>query len=346
MTQEQQLVIEQHGQVGIIRLNRVASLNALSIEMIQGIHQQVLAWQNDTQVQAIIIASNSAKAFSAGGDIRYIYDSYYAGKNKHLDYFADEYAMLNDLYTSKKPLIALVDGYVLGGGFGLAQACHIRVSSEKSRFAMPETVIGYFPDVAATYFLSRLDEIGLYLALTGEQISASDAFALKLVDGLVLSEHLAELEQQIIQAKALDLASIQALIAGYSEKLNALQLDVARIQRYFAQETIEHIELALAQANEADQAWAHSLLEILKQRSPVAKRASLKLQQLGRQLTRAQAMELEREVQHLWFTQGDFIEGVRALIIDKDKQPKWRDDHIQLDSQIEALVNEQKALSA
>ena len=347
MTQEQQLTIEQQGKLGIIRLNRVASLNALSIEMIQGIHQQVLAWQDDSQVEAILIASNSPKAFSAGGDIRYIYDSYYAGKNKHLDYFADEYAMLNDLYASKKPLIALLDGYVLGGGFGLAQACHIQVSSEKSRFAMPETVIGYFPDVGATYFLADLNEIGVYLALTGEQISAHDAVALKLVDALVSSERLTALEQALIQAQNLDINSIQALVADYAvQQSDTLQLDTARIQRYFAHDAIEKIELALAQANPADQAWANWVLDILKQRSSVAKRASLKLQHLGRQLSRAQAMELEREVQRLWFTQGDFIEGVRALIIDKDKQPKWREDQPQLDQHIEALLNEKKALSA
>lgn len=346
MTQEQQLLIEQKGHLGIIRLNRVASLNALSIEMIQGIHRQVLAWQDEAQVHAILIASNSPKAFSAGGDIRYIYDSYYAGENKHLGYFDEEYAMLNDLYISKKPLIALLDGYVLGGGFGLAQACHLKVTSEKSRFAMPETLIGYFPDVAATYFLSRLDEVGVYLALTGEQISANDAFSLKLVDGLVLSEHFIELEQQIIQAQALDLASLRALVAGYTEQSAALQLDAARIQRYFAQNTIEQIELALAQADAADQPWANSVLEILKQRSPIAKRASLKLQKLGRRLSREQAMALERDIQSLWFEKGDFIEGVRALIIDKDKQPKWRADQSQLDQQILAFITEPYALSS
>lgn len=347
MTQERQLIIQQQGKLGIIRLNRIASLNALSIEMIQGIHQQVLAWQDDSQVEAILIASNSPKAFSAGGDIRYIYDSYYAGQNQHLDYFADEYAMLHDLYASKKPLIALLDGYVLGGGFGLAQACHIQVSSEKSRFAMPETVIGYFPDVGATYFFAALNEIGVYLALTGEQISAHDAVALKLVDTLVSSERLSELEQALIQAQTLDLNSIQTLVADFAvQQSHRLELDTARIQQYFAQDDIEQIELALAQAHLADQAWANSVLEILKQRSPVAKRASLKLQHLGRQLSLTEAMQLERDVQGLWFEQGDFIEGVRALIVDKDKQPKWRDDQPQLDQHIEALLKQQKALIA
>lgn len=348
MTQEQQLLIEQKGHLGIIRLNRVASLNALSIEMIQGIHQQVLAWQDNAQVQAILIASNSPKAFSAGGDIRYIYDSYYAGENKHLGYFADEYAMLNDLYASKKPLIALLDGYVLGGGFGLAQACHIKFTSEKSRFAMPETVIGYFPDVAATYFLSRLDEVGIYLALTGEQISASDALALQLVDALVEQQHLAALEQQLTQAPVLDIDSIHALLQQYRAlpAASELQQHAARIEQYFAHTSIAQIEQALANAEPVDQTWATSVLAILQQRSPVAKCASLILQHLGRDLSRSQAMALERQVQVLWFKQGDFIEGVRALIIDKDKQPKWRDDQAQLEQQISALVTEKNALSA
>ena len=348
MTQEQQLIIEQQGRLGIIRLNRVASLNALSIEMIHGIHQQVLAWQHDADIEAILLTSNSPKAFSAGGDIRYIYDGYYAGENKHLDYFDDEYAMLNDLYASKKPLIAVLDGYVLGGGFGLAQACQIKISSEKSRFAMPETVIGYFPDVAATYFLSRLEEVGIYLALTGEQISASDALALQLVDGLVESVHLAALEQQLIQAETLDLASIQTVLAQYVilPKASTLQQHAAQIEYYFSKHSIEAIEEALAHAMSNEQDWANTVLDVLKQRSPVAKRASLKLQQLGRDLSREQAMALEREVQHLWFKQGDFIEGVRALIIDKDKQPKWRTDTPELDQHISALMTAQKALSA
>lgn len=348
MTQEPQLQIEQQGKLGIIRLNRVASLNALSIEMIHGIHQQVTAWQDDVHVDAILVTSNSPKAFSAGGDIRYIYDSYYAGQNKHLDYFADEYAMLDQLYHSKKPLIALLDGYVLGGGFGLAQACQIKISSEKSRFAMPETVIGYFPDVGATYFLSRLNEVGVYLALTGEQISVSDAFAFELVDAYIKHDALAELEQKLIAATVLDLESIRALVAQYAvlPMPSELKQHAARIQQYFAYSSIEQIEAALQQAPPADQEWASAVLEALQQRSAVAKRASLKLQHLGRDLSRDQAMALEREVQALWFKEGDFIEGVRALIIDKDKQPKWRDDQPQLDQQIAAFLLEKKALSA
>ena len=345
MTQEQQLIIEQQGKLGIIRLNRVASLNALSIEMIHGIHQQVLAWQHDADIEAILLTSNSPKAFSAGGDIRYIYDGYYAGENKHLDYFADEYAMLNDLYASKKPLIAVLDGYVLGGGFGLAQACQIKISSEKSRFAMPETVIGYFPDVAATYFLAQLKQVGVYLALTGEQITAADAVALKLVDYHVTSADLAEFEHRLSQAAVLNAQKIGevALALATPAASSPLLEHITEIEQYFSASSVREIEAALA---ESEHAWAQATLAILQQRSPVAKRVSLQLQQLGQQLTLPEAMQLERDVQGLWFEQGDFIEGVRALIIDKDKQPKWRTDEPELEQKIRALLIGKKALIA
>lgn len=346
MTQE--LIIEQQGHLGIIRLNRVASLNALSIDMIHGIRQQVLTWQAFPQVHAILITSNSPKAFCAGGDVRYIYDGYYAQDNQHLNYFADEYAMLDTLSASKKPIIALLDGYVLGGGFGLAQACHLKVTSEKSRFAMPETVIGYFPDVAATHFLAQLKEIGLYLALTGEQISAADALAFQLVDAMVQQQDLAQLEHALIAAQMLDIASIKRLISEHSIKLETypLKSHVACIEQCFKQASVENIESALQHVQDEEQAWAHSILAILQQRSPMAKRASFVLHHLGRNLSRQQAMLLERQVQALWFEQGDFIEGVRALIIDKDKQPKWHADQPDLDAKINALYQQQLALSA
>lgn len=337
---DSQLEIQQKGVLGIIRLNRVASLNALSVEMIEGIHQHVLAWQNDPQVEAILIGSNSPKAFSAGGDIRYIYDSYYAGKNQHLAYFELEYDMLNSLRHSKKPIIAFLDGYVLGGGFGLAQACQLRVTSEKSRFSMPETIIGYFPDVGATHFLSKLNDVGKYLALTGEQMSASDALHYQLVDFYVNSDQFSDIEYQLIQATSLNQKKIEALISSYSvqPKLSELQQKYAHIQHYFGFDNIADIESTLAQYSH--DVWEKTTLALLQQRSPIAKRVSLQLQILGQNLTLDDALLLEQRVQNLWFEQGDFIEGVRALIIDKDKQPRWREDQPNLNRQILALLSE------
>lgn len=133
MDMEKHLIIEQQGVLGIISLNRVANLNALSIEMIHQIHMQFETWQQDHSIQAILIKSNSPKAFCAGGDIRYLYDNYKNQTEAHKAYFSAEYDMLNMIRDYQKPVIVILDGYVLGGGFGLAQACHIIVSSEKSR---------------------------------------------------------------------------------------------------------------------------------------------------------------------------------------------------------------------
>ncbi|MFT1026531.1 enoyl-CoA hydratase/isomerase family protein, partial [Acinetobacter baumannii] len=188
MNTENHLMIEQQGKLGMITLDRVTHLNALSLDMIKSIGAQLELWRNDAAVQAVLIKSNSPKAFCAGGDIRYLYDSYKNGTADYKGYFSAEYKMLNILREYEKPIIVVLDGYVLGGGFGLAQACHIVVSSEKSRFAMPETAIGFFPDVGATHFLSRLDDIGVYMAITGEQISSSDALYLDLIDYHVPSD--------------------------------------------------------------------------------------------------------------------------------------------------------------
>ncbi|OTG63852.1 enoyl-CoA hydratase/isomerase family protein [Acinetobacter silvestris] len=327
MSSENNLISSKQGALGILTLDRATHLNALSLEMIQGITAQLEQWRHDHNIQAILINSNSAKAFCAGGDIRYLYESYQNDSTDYQGYFASEYTMLTTIRQFTKPIIVFLDGYVLGGGFGLAQACHIVVSSEKSRFAMPETAIGFFPDVAATHFLSRLDDIGVYMALTGEQISSSDALYLDLIDYHVPSERLVALQEALVANEHLNQAVIEQIVFGFITHPveSELRQRADSIHQHFAYESLAEIEQSLA--NETDplaQAWAHHLFKILKQRSLVAKQTSLKLQWIGRSLSLEQCMQLERDLQDIWFEHGDFIEGVRALIIDKDKQPKWQ----------------------
>ncbi|MDQ9819707.1 enoyl-CoA hydratase/isomerase family protein [Acinetobacter bereziniae] len=327
MDHENHLIIEQKGALGIIVLNRISSLNALTLDMINGIHQQIETWQDDTTIQAILIKSNSPKAFCAGGDIRYLYDHFKNGTAGHKGYFIAEYAMLNCIRASQKTVVVLLDGYVLGGGFGLAQACHIIVSSEKSRFAMPETAIGFFPDVAATHFLSRLDDIGVYLATTGDQITSSDALYLDLIDYHVPSQQFPALEEALSQTDHLSKDHIDQIISKFITRPVESELSgwVDNIRKHFGFENLDEIEQSLA--NESDQqhqAWATQVLNTLQQRSLLAKQTSLRLQYLGRGLSLQQCMQLERDLQDIWFEHGDILEGVRALIIDKDKQPKWQ----------------------
>lgn len=334
MNTENHLIIEQQGALGMITLDRVPSLNALSLEMINSIRSQVEDWQNEDSIQAILIKSNSPKAFCAGGDIRYLYDSYKNGTEDHKAYFSAEYDMLNSIRASKKPVIVLLDGYVLGGGFGLAQACHIIVSSEKSRFAMPETAIGFFPDVAATHFLSRLDDIGVYLATTGDQISSSDALYLDLIDYHVPSEQFEALQQTLVQAEHLTKESIGQMIAKFitHPTQSELSLLAENIRKHFGFESLAEIENSLENETDTEyQAWASKVLNTLQQRSLIAKQASLKLQHLGRSLSLQQCMQIERDLQDIWFEHGDIVEGVRALIVDKDKQPKWQQSNPTLD---------------
>lgn len=339
-TTDNHLLIEHKNALGTIILNRPASLNALSLEMINAIRQQVEDWQNDVNVQAILIKSNSPKAFCAGGDIRYLYESYKSGSEEYKDYFIAEYEMLNSIRTSKKTVIVLLDGYVLGGGFGLAQACHILVSSEKSRFSMPETAIGFFPDVAATYFLSRLDDVGVYLALTGDQISSSDALYLDLIDYHVPSQNFERLENAFSQSQNLDKFHIQKIISAYisSPVQSELSLWLEVIRQHFGLKNVQDIEESLK--NEQDpnyQVWTSKVLNTLQQRSSIAKKTSLKLQLLGRGWSLQQCMRIERKLQDIWFEHGDMIEGVRALIIDKDKQPQWQQHNPTLDHILDEL---------
>lgn len=340
MSDENNLVIRVEGGLGIISLDRTSHLNALTLPMIQGIQAQLEQWLNDSNVQAILVNSNSPKAFCAGGDIRYLYDSYKAGNTGHRDYFAAEYVMLNTLRKFAKPVIVFLDGYVLGGGFGLAQACHIKVTSEKSRFAMPETAIGFFPDVGATHFLSRLDEIGVYLALTGEQISSSDALYLDLVDYHIPSDKFSELQAALIAESSLNNPKIRKIISDFitDPAESELQKRADHINQHFAYEKLEDIEHSLAhETNSTDQAWADKTLTILQQRPLMAKQTSLKLQQVGQNLSLEKCMQLERDLQDIWFEQGDFIEGVRALIIDKDKNPQWQTDNSKFEQVLEKL---------
>ena len=341
MTHDPHLMIAVHGALGMITLDRASHLNALSQTMMQQITAQLEQWQHDASIQAILINSNSPKAFCAGGDIRYLYNCYQQSTPDYRDYFAAEYTMLAAIRQFPKPIVVFLDGYVLGGGLGLAQACHILVSSEKSRFAMPETAIGFFPDVGATHFLSRLDDIGVYMAISGEQISSSDALYLDLIDYHVPSQNLAELQAALVAASELNQPQIEQIIAGFitDPVESELRKHAELIRQHFAYDTLEDIEQSLAaEIDSVAQPWTKPLLTLLQQRSGVAKQTSLRLQRAGRGLSLEQCLQLERNLQDIWFEHGDFIEGVRALIIDKDKLPQWQTQNLKLEQILDHLL--------
>jgi len=191
--------------IGHLTLNRPAGLNAITLDMVRSLSRHLQAWANDPEVYAVVLRGAGEKAFCAGGDIRSLYDSFKNGDTLHQDFFVEEYALDLAIHRYRKPVLALMDGFVLGGGMGLVQGADLRVVTERSRLAMPEVAIGYFPDVGGSYFLPRIPgELGVYLGVTGVQIRAADALYCGLADWYLDSARLADLDQRLDRLKCHD----------------------------------------------------------------------------------------------------------------------------------------------
>lgn len=320
--------------VGMVTLNRPRQLNALSWPMIGAIAERLRQWAADDNVRAVLLRGAGPKGFCAGGDIRALYDSYHAGTPLHRDFFADEYRLDFALHRYPKPVVALMDGVVMGGGMGLAQAASLRIVTERSRVAMPETGIGLVPDVGASHFLSKMPvELALYIGLTGVTLGAADALLCGLADVAVDSAPLADL------ADPTDLCARLAAIDWTRPLHEALRRALApdpvttaadapllahlpAVLRHFrADASLPYILASLA-ADNSD--WAAGTLAVLRSRSPLMTTVTRELLLRGRRMDLADCFEMERDVVTHAFVRGDFIEGVRALIVDKDQRPRWR----------------------
>ncbi|MDD1979559.1 enoyl-CoA hydratase/isomerase family protein [Pseudomonas tussilaginis] len=316
--------------IGHLTLNRPAGLNALTLDMVRSLQQQLNAWAVDDQVHAVVLRGEGPKGFCAGGDIRSLYDSYKAGDSLHRDFFVEEYALDLCIHHYRKPILALMDGFTLGGGMGLAQGAELRVVTERSRLAMPEVGIGYFPDVGGSYFLSRVPgELGTYLGVTGVQVQAADALYCGLADWYLDSSKLALLDERLdsLTFGAHPLKDLQGVLA----KLGTQVLDDAplaklrpAIDHFFALPEVSSIVEQLRAVTVADShEWAVKTAELMETRSPLAMAVTLEMLRRGRHLSLEDCFKIELHLDRQWFEHGDLIEGVRALIIDKDKQPRW-----------------------
>lgn len=316
--------------IGHLTLNRPAGLNALTLNMVRALQDQLDAWAQDDEVYAVVLRGSGDKAFCAGGDIRSLYDSYKNGQTVHLDFFFEEYALDLTIHHYRKPVLALMDGYVLGGGMGLAQGADLRVVTERSRLAMPEVAIGYFPDVGGSYFLPRVQgQLGIYLGVTGVQIHAADALYCGLADWYVKSESLPLLDQQLDSLiwNGNALRDLQSLLAKNGvQQLPDAPLKKLRpvIDHFFGLPDVQSIIEQLREvtvANSHD--WAMSTATLMETRSPLSMAVTLELLRRGRHLPLEACFALELHLDRQWFEHGDLIEGVRALIVDKDKNPQW-----------------------
>ena len=311
--------------LGIITLQRPKALHALSITMIDTITAQLLEWQHTASVHAVLIHAESGKAFCAGGDIREIYDL--RGEfSKQLNFFEREYRLNQLIHDYPKPYIALMNGVTMGGGVGISLHGSHSVGSEHFSFAMPETGIGFFPDVGASHLLAKCPgQFGYYLGLSGDQITAKDALALNLITGLVPAKHFPDLIQALYQADLSQNAHqrISDCITQFSEKSSPSSLVKKQegIDACFIADSMERILARLAQRKEA---WYRDLGERLLSKSPLSLKVTLQQLRLTQTKSIAACLDMDGRLVRHFLQDQDFYEGVRALLVDKDKRPCWQ----------------------
>lgn len=306
--------------LGRIQLNRPKALHALNHEMCEAMLAALEAWRDDLSVHAILIDHAQGRGFCAGGDIRLIADSSTGDGAAARAFFATEYRLNHRLFTYSKPTIAVMDGVTMGGGVGISQPCKFRIATENTRFAMPETAIGLFPDVGGGWYLSRLPgRIGQYLALTGARLDGSEMLALGLATHLVPAAALDAIKAAI----AADPMATETILSAHATPTGDAPILTQReaIDRLFASDHFEEILSAL-EADGSD--WAQAQLVTLRQRSPLSCKVSLKLLLDGATMpTFEDEMRQEYAVVTRIVQRPDIVEGVRAVIIDKDHAPKW-----------------------
>ncbi len=308
------------GPVGRIRLNRPKALHALNLAMCEGVLDALEAWRADPAVEVVTIDHAEGRGFCAGGDIRMLAASGAQDGREARAFFHAEYRMNHRLFTYAKPTVAFMDGITMGGGVGLALPSRFRIATENTKFAMPETGIGLFPDVGGGWYLSRLPgRIGQYVALTGHRLDGADCLALGLATHYLPSAALDTAKAGLAQTPR-DIAGVLDPLAAAAPEARILN-DKAMIDRLFASDVLEEIFAALA-ADGSD--WATATLATLRAKSPQSMKVSLRLLADGAAMpTFEDEMRQEYAVGAHVVQRHDFLEGVRAVIVDKDNAPRW-----------------------
>lgn len=329
------ILFERRGALGLITLNRPQAMNALTHDMALRLERQLDLWRDDDAVAVVAIRGAGEKAFCAGGDIRVLYEAGKEDGSANFPFYADEYRLNVKIKRYPKPYVAFMDGVVMGGGVGVSIHGACRIATERTLFAMPETGIGLFPDVGGTWFLPRLPgELGLWLGLTGTRIKGKDAVAVGVCDAFVASD---QIDKQIEQ-----LAEGGWRALGDGRQMAESGLDVSsdgfplqqEVDRHFGGDSLEAV---LENLRRSETEWGAKQREIILSKSPYCTRLAFRQIREGAKLDFEDCMRLEYRLARACMTHGDFFEGVRALIIDKDNAPKWSPST--LDAVTDAMVD-------
>ena len=327
------VLTEVKNKLGHIALNSPKSLNSLSLEMIQSILPTLKKWQDDPDILAVVLQGSGEKAFCAGGDVVTLYKSMVEAKEKSiinekaLNFFVNEYTLDYTIHTYKKPVICLADGITMGGGIGLMNGCSHRIVTEKTMLAMPEITIGLYPDVAGSFFLSRLPaHQGRFLGLTGGRMNAADCLKVKMADYYASSEELAVFKDKLSTVNDIDeLNSLFTQLEKNSCPLeSSLEKFDKKIQEIFNEPDLEIIfQKATQEIEKTESKWLSRSLQSLLRGCPTS--AHLVMEQLkrGKEMSLKDVFKMELNMSMGCVNNGEFEEGVRALLIDKDNSPKW-----------------------
>ena len=314
------VIARAEGRTGRISLNRPKAINALDLDMVRAITAALQAWQQDPAVKLILIDHAEGRGFCAGGDVVTIAKSAQGHGEAGRAFFLDEYRMNHLMYTYPKRGVVFMDGITMGGGVGISCPCKYRIATERTVFAMPETSIGLFPDVGGGRYLSRLrGRIAQFLALTGARLDGAECMALGLATHYIPSERLEAVKAQLVEVPE----HVEAILRKASVEPPPARIvqNYAIIDRCFASDRYEYI-LAALEADGSD--WAQKELATLRKKSPTACKVSLRLLvESPLQFHFLDEMRLEYGIVVRMFRHPDFMEGVRALLIDKDNAPRW-----------------------
>jgi enoyl-CoA hydratase len=319
------LIVRRESAAGIIRLNRPKAINAVTYEMSLGVDAALDRFEQDSAVAVVVLEGAGERGLCAGGDIRSLYESSRAGGDLGKIFWRQEYIMNARIAKYPKPYVAFMDGLVMGGGVGLSAHARHRVVTEKTKLAMPEVGLGFFPDVGGTWLLSRSPgEIGAYFGLTGQTMNGPDAIFARFADAVVPSTKLPALREALTAVRpGVTSGEVDTIITGFAtgESAGPIAAIQPSIDRWFSQDRMEDI-LAALKADGSEEAL--SALKALNEKSPRGMVVTLKLLRLGRgSASLEECLVREYRAALEVFRSDDFREGIRAAVIDKDRNPRW-----------------------
>jgi len=319
--QAEDVLTHTHDRVGHLSLNRPKALHALTLDMCHAMSAALSEWAAQDAVEAVIVDHAEGRGFCAGGDIAFLRNSaLHDGGESGRKFFHDEYQLNHQLFTYDKPVVAFMDGITMGGGVGISQPAKYRVATEHTRFAMPESGIGLFPDVGGGWYLSRLGgRMGQFLALTGARLDGADCLWVGIATHYLPSEKLAEAKARIIEHPD----RIGGILSDLSETPPKAKIEeqAERVAWHFKSDSLEEI---MASLETDDSEWAAKELATLRTKSPQTCKVALRqLAEAAEFDDFADNMRNEYRIASRVITRPDFAEGVRAVIVDKSNDPKW-----------------------